>query len=225
MPWLLLTSAGWVVTRKSLSTAWALLVIHIPFPWVYRYWRKCKNIFSHLHTTYIYKNTHTDTHTVSLEAIKTDKPFSALLQSLLELHWSYTQKGPLLTVETSIQAHHQPSKIQAGNKPGALLQNAKNNQNTGWSQAAPREVLIRHHEKLLQGKGCQALARAAQGRAGFTIPGSVKKMLRCGTWGHSLVVVLVWQLDLTWCFPILTILCFSELKEKNKAIQALEKNI
>lgn len=157
MPWLLLTSAGWVVTRKSLSTAWALLVIHIPFPWVYRYWRKCRNIFSHLHTTYIYKNTHADTHTVSLEAIKTDKPFSALLQSLLELHWSYTQKGPLLTVETSTQAHPQPSKIQAGNKPGALLQNAKNNQNTSCTKGRFDQTSLKtSSRKALSstGEGC-----------------------------------------------------------------------
>lgn len=110
------------LTRKRLSNAWALSVIHIPFPQVYKCTeKKCKYVFSHLHTacTYIYKNIHTQTHThtrgVSLEAIKTDKPFLAPLQSLLELHRSYTRAlgEDAVTVETGQPAaHHQPSKEQ-----------------------------------------------------------------------------------------------------------------
>lgn len=63
--------------------------------------------------------------------------------------------------------------------------------NTGQSQVASREVLIRHYEKFPHGKGIQALAQAAQGRGGFTIPGNVKKLLGYGTWGHCSVVNIV----------------------------------
>lgn len=121
------------LTRKRLSNAWALSVIHIPFSQGYKCTEKNANTFLVIFTlharTYIKIHTQTHTHDVSLEGIKMDKPFLAALQSLLELHRSYTSAlgEDAVTTETGQpSAHHQPCRGQAGNKTLSSLQ-------SGWN--------------------------------------------------------------------------------------------
>lgn len=89
---------GWV-TRKSLSEAWALSALYIPFSWVYTYWVNASTFLAifilHAHA-YIKIHTQTDTYHVSLEAMKTDKLFLEPSGITLIIH-----TGLLITVKTS----------------------------------------------------------------------------------------------------------------------------
>ena len=51
--------------------------------------------------------------------------------------------------------------------------------------SAPGELQIGYEEKLLLQKSGEAVAQAAQGGGGVTIPGGVPEMRRCGTEGHG----------------------------------------
>lgn len=70
----------------------------------------------------------------------------------------------------------------------------------------PGKFRLDIREKILNGKGCQAFEKAAQGSGGVAIPGSVLKQVWMQHLGHGLVVVeLMVGLDLR-SFPAIRIL-------------------
>ena len=58
----------------------------------------------------------------------------------------------------------------------------------------PGELQAGYEEKILLRKSSEALAQAAQGGDGVTIPGGVQEPCRCGTEGHSghMLVMGMW---------------------------------
>ena len=62
-----------------------------------------------------------------------------------------------------------------------------------WPQVMLEEVQIRYQEKFLLHQSGDALAQAAQGSGGVTVPGGVQEPWRSGTEGHGLVVGMGWD--------------------------------
>ena len=56
----------------------------------------------------------------------------------------------------------------------------------------PGEVQVGYQEKFLLQRSGGALAQAAQGGGGVTIPQGVQEMVRCCTEGHGLVGKYWW---------------------------------
>ena len=56
-----------------------------------------------------------------------------------------------------------------------------------WPQVTPGDVQVGYQETFLLKKSDDALAQAAQGGGGVTIPEDIQETWRCGTEGHGLV--------------------------------------